>query len=373
MKLLVVASGMGVGGAERIAVALARHRREQGDAVTVVAPAGALDGELASAGAGRRTFPERGRSRAGAVLSALAVARAVAAVRPDVVHAHNVKAAALAWAGTRLVPRRPPVLATLHGIERGDDREAARLLARADRVACVSPDLERRMRDAGVAPERLLVVPNGVEPAPPLAPGRREAIREALGFAGRPLVSSVGRLAAVKAHDRFLAGAAELARARSDVGFAVVGDGPERARLEALAARLGLDGRVCFTGTRADARELIAASTAVTFTSASEGLSLVALEALDAGVPVVAPDVSGMRELLGGGAGVLLADTEPSTVAGALAALLDDDAARRAMGAAGAELVRERYAPGRMLAAYDELYAALASCREAEIRMPTNF
>jgi glycosyltransferase involved in cell wall biosynthesis len=114
---------------------------------------------------------------------------------------------------------------------------------------------------------------------------------------------------------------------------------------------------------RADARELIARSQLMVFTSESEGLSLAALEALDAGVPVLAPAVAGMRALLGEGSGVLLADTRPETIADAAAALLEDREHAGAMGAAGRALVRERYAPARMHAAYDALYADVLAAR----------
>jgi glycosyltransferase involved in cell wall biosynthesis len=354
----MVASGMGVGGAERIVVSLTEHLRQQGHEVAVAAPAGALDGELAATGVRRFVFAERGRSRAGAARNALAVARAVRAVRPDVVHAHNVKAAAIALAGVRLSGRRAPVIVTLHGIALSDDAAAARLLRRMERVACVAGELAERMAALGVPPGRLEVVPNAIEPQAPPSPAERDVLARELGVEGAPLVIAVGRLAPVKAHDRFLRAAATLAARRDDVRFLVVGDGPERGALESLARELGLADRVRFTGTRTDARALIACAALVVFTSESEGLSLAALEALDAGVPVVAPAVAGMRELLGGGAGVLIADTGPDAVAEAADALLGDDARRRAMGEAGRALVREGYASARMYAAYDALYAA---------------
>jgi glycosyltransferase involved in cell wall biosynthesis len=355
----MVASGMGVGGAERIVVSLAAHLREAGHEVTVAAPAGALDAELAALGAARATFPERGRSRAGALLSALAVARALRASRAEVVHAHNVKAAAIAWAATRLARRRPPLLATFHGIEASDDAAAARVLRRMTRVACVAEALAARLRSAGMPAERLAVVPNAVAQAAPLDGARRAAIDAELDLGGAAVVAAVGRLAPVKAHDRLLRAAAELAPHRPDARFLLIGDGPERAALEALAARLGIADRVRFTGTRADARDLIARAGVVVFTSESEGLPLAALEAMDAGVPVLAPAVAGMRELLAAGGGELLEDTQPGTIAAAVGALLDDAPRRARLGDAGRAIVRERYAPARMHAGYDALYAAL--------------
>jgi glycosyltransferase involved in cell wall biosynthesis len=363
VRILHVVAGMGIGGAERIVVSLATHQRGAGHAVAVAAPPGALDAELAAAGVARFTFPERGRSRAGAALSAVAVARAVRASRAEIVHAHNVKASAIAWAGARLARRRVPLVATFHGVAVAEDAAAVALLRRMDRVACVAGELAARLRTAGLAPGRLTVIPNGICAAEPLDPGRRARIDAELDLGGTHVLAAVGRLAPVKAYDRFLHAAAALAALRPDVRFLLVGDGPERPALEMLAGRLGIAERVRFTGAREDARDLIARADAVVMTSNSEGLSLTALEALDAGVPVLAPAVAGMRELLAGGAGLLLADTRPETVADAAAGLLDDPARRREMGAAGRALVRERYAPARMFAAYDALYAELLASR----------
>ena len=95
----------------------------------------------------------------------------------------------------------------------------------------------------------------------------------------------------------------------------------------------------------------------VVFTSAWEGLSIVALEALAAGVPVVAADVSGMRELLDTGAGRIVNEREPAAFARAVDRLLDDPGARAAMGERGRRLVEERYS----LRAMAEGYAASTS------------
>lgn len=359
-RILMVVGGMGMGGAERIVVSLASHLLEEGHQVAVAAPAGALDAELAALGVARFTFPERGRSKVGALLSALAVSRAVRASGAEVVHAHNVKAAALAWAGGRIARRRVPVLVTFHGIAARDDAAAGLLLRRMDRIACVADELAGRLHIAGVPPERLLVVPNAVAPAERLDDARRAAIDEALELEGAPVVVAVGRLVPAKAHDRLLRAAALVP---SDVRFLLVGDGPERSRLERLATELGLDSRVRFTGMRSDARELIARAQLVVFTSESEGLPLAALEALDADVPVLAPPVAGIRELVAAGACVPLSSTEPATIAAVIEGLLRNDGRRAELGAAGRALIRERYSPARMYETYDALYASLTALR----------
>ena len=97
--------------------------------------------------------------------------------------------------------------------------------------------------------------------------------------------------------------AVAVAAQHPDARFRLVGDGPRRYELEALSHRLGLMNRVEFLGARPDARAIIAASDLLVFSSEWEGLSIAALEALAAGVPVVSTPVEGMRVIQDGGAG----------------------------------------------------------------------
>jgi len=360
MRVLLLSPTMEVAGAERIVVALARHLAAGGHEVTVAAPPGPLDDELATAGVARRLLADRQRSRIGAARAAAAVAGAIRAGRPTVVHAHNPKMAAVAAAARRAVPGlAPPLLATFHGGDREDDPAAARLLRRADHLVCVEDGLRSRMVAHGCRPDRTEVIVNGVAPA--LAPDDPALARldAELGLTG-PVVAAVGTLHAGKAVDRIVRAAAIVTAAEPGARALVVGDGPERGALEALASSLGLGDRIRFLGVRRDAAALIQRADVVVSTSRSEGLSLAALEALGAGTPLVAPDVGGMRRLLGSGAGVLLADTEPGTVAAAVLAVLRSPDRGRAMGERGRALVAAHHGRGAMLDAYEALYADLA-------------
>jgi glycosyltransferase involved in cell wall biosynthesis len=315
--------------------------------VAVASPRGPLEDELAAAGAELVELPERGRSRVGAAGSAVRLARALRRLRPHVVHAHNVKVTVTAGAAARLAagPRRPPVVATFHGVARSEYGAAAKLLRAADTVACVSDDLRRGLAEAGFPDGRLTVIRNAVTPPAGGAPPEGAA----------PLVA-VGRLVEQKNHERLLEAMALLAPERPGLRLAIVGDGPLRGALEARAAALGLGGSVRFTGARPDARAWIAAAGLLVFSSDWEGLSIAALEALAEGTPVVATPVEGMRELLESGAGVRVADFTPASLAGALGALLDAPQRRAEMAAAGRRLIAERFSPAAMLDAYEALY-----------------
>jgi glycosyltransferase involved in cell wall biosynthesis len=360
MRIQMVIAEMGVGGAENVLLRLSNGLVERGHRVAVVGDEGALDEDLGGMDVRRYVVRDRRRSLVGSVRTAAQAAGAVRDFRPDIIHAHNVRVAAIAGAAARLAaPRRPPpVLATFHGVVPAERRRAALLLRTARRVACVSHELADGLVANGVDPRRLEVVPNAVEPPRPVTSARRAAIERELGVAGAPVVAAVGRLVPEKAYERFLEAAASVAADHPGTRFVLVGDGPLRPSLEAKAAELGLEETAIFAGTRRDARDIIACSEIVVFTSRSEGLSIAALEALSAAVPVVATDVPGMHELLGGGAGVLV---EPSTaaVASAVSKLLADEPRRRRMGELGRELVGRCYSPRLMVERYLELYGGL--------------
>ncbi|HEX6020899.1 MAG TPA: glycosyltransferase family 4 protein [Solirubrobacter sp.] len=327
MRILLASPGMGLGGAERVVVALASGLTARGHEVAVSGPEGALDAELPE-GVRRLPLPERGRSPAGVLEWVARTARFVRSFRPHVVHAHNAKATVAAAAAVRVArgPRRPPVLATHHGAAPEDRAAAARLLRLADALVCVSED---------VAMPSATVIHNGVAPPPPPAewPG------------DDPLVLWVGRLAPVKNPQRFLAVAALVDGAQ----FVVVGDGELQLHSP----------HVTFLGARKDARALIARADLLVVTSDSEGQSIVVLEALSAGTPVVSTPVPGMRDLLGGGAGIITPDFTPESLAAAVRELLADPARRTRMGEMGARLVLERFSADHMVDEYARRYHAL--------------
>jgi glycosyltransferase involved in cell wall biosynthesis len=350
MRILHAAPGMSVGGAERLVVELADGLVARGHTVLVSGPPGRLDGQLG--GVGRVLLPERGRSPLGAAEGVMRLAAAIRRERPDVIHGHNVKASFVAAVAARVArgPRRPPVIATFHGVLPAEYPAAARLLRAADRVVCVSAELAEGLASHGIP---TVVVRNGVT----LPEG--EVVGGEIAGAGRPLVVAVGRLVEQKNHERLLHAARHVRDRGVSAGFAIVGDGPLRERLTARAAELEVD--VLFTGARDDAPAVMARADLVAFSSDWEGLSVAALEALAAGTPVVSTPVEGMRELLATGAGTLTASMDPHALGDAIVELLGDAPRRAAMGAEGRRLVAERFSASAMLDAYERLYRELVS------------
>jgi glycosyltransferase involved in cell wall biosynthesis len=360
VRVLQAIAAWGMGGAERVALLLTQSLARDGVPVALVTAPGFLDAQV-PAEVARYHVPDRRRSVVGTVRTVGRTTQAMREFEPTLVHAHGVKVPGVVLAARRLLPRRsrPPVLVTFQAVAPQDLPMAARILTRADHVVCVSQALRDRLIGAGVHPSRMSVIYNSVSPAEPMtAPGARVLDRE-LDPDDAPLVCLVGRLVEQKRPERFVDMAAEMAAHDDTVRFLVVGDGPLRHATEARARQRGVRDVIHFTGQRDDARPLIARSHAVVFTSAWEGLSVAALEALQAGVPVVATETDGMRELLSSGAGVVVRDAAPAALAREVLDLLHHPERRERMARCGRELIARQFAPEVMIRAYRALYTQL--------------
>jgi glycosyltransferase involved in cell wall biosynthesis len=280
-------------------------------------------------------------------------------VRPHVVHANSSKAGILARlaAAATGVPVR---IFTVHGwAYRAHSGLAARGYLTAERLVrplttatiCVAEtERETGLRERTCDAARTVVIPNAVDV------GRAPAA----ALAGDPpLILSVGRL---KAPKDFATLVRALALVRAPFAATVAGDGPERAELAALARRLGV--RVELAGERDDVPRLLAGADVFVLASRSEGLPLSILEAMAAGLPVVASAVGGVPELVEAGVtGLLVPPGEDAALADALEHLLADAELRRRLGAAGRARAAERFDLPRFHAEHLELYRALLAER----------
>jgi glycosyltransferase involved in cell wall biosynthesis len=277
--------------------------------------------------------------------------------RADVVHGHSSKAGFLVRLAALLTGRRRRCVFTPHGwswwafsgwqarLYRGLERRAAPW-GRA--ILAVSA----HERDAALAcrvgrPQQYRVVRNGVSlqdfAAPPCPqPGR---------------AVMVGRFDAPKRHDTAVRAFALLRARMPEATLDLVGDGPLRARTEALAAQLGVAGAVRFLGQRRDVPALLARASCLLLASDYEGCPLTVLEGMAAGLPVVATRFGGIEELVDHGRTGRIAAPDPESVAAALAAVLGDPTAARAMGDAARAEAQARFSRERMVAEVEAVYA----------------
>ena len=268
--------------------------------------------------------------------------RLLAAWRPDVAHAHGLRAGALtaialAFVRPTVYHPRPALVVTVHNAPAAGGATGAiyRVLerivaARADSVLCVAPDLEERMRAAGARRVGRATVPAAVPAtaAPAPAAGVSAETPAARPLPGepapdRPLVLAAGRLAAQKGFGTLLEAAAGWRDLRPEPLLVIAGEGPLEASLKSQAARLGLDTR--FAGHRDDIPALLAAAAVFVLPSTWEGQPLILQEALRAGVPIVATRVGGTPVLTGEDAAVLIPPGDARRLADAVRAVLTDE------------------------------------------------
>ncbi|WP_182113692.1 glycosyltransferase family 4 protein [Actinotalea sp. JY-7876] len=319
--------GSSAGGVARHVAQIAAAAPSRGIRVAVAGPA-ALRAQVA--GEGVPYVPVEITDRPGP--GDVAVVRRLRALErtTDVVHAHGLRAGALAVIAAAGLRGRPAIVVTLHNLPVGGAAVRAiaevleRLVARgADVVLGVSGDLVERARARGARRAERALVPAPPHPAPT---SDRAAVRADLGVPdGGRLLVTVARLAPQKGLDLLCDAAAHLAGVRGDVTWVLAGDGPLADHLAARVADEALPVRLL--GRRSDVADLMAAADVVVSTALWEGQPLGVQEALALGAAVVATDVGGTREVTGDGAAVLVAP-DASLVAGAVAAVLGDDARR---------------------------------------------
>jgi glycosyltransferase involved in cell wall biosynthesis len=224
-----------------------------------------------------------------------------------------------------------------------------------DAVACVSEATAERVRQVGVPAAKVAVIRNALDAT---AYERGEPGASATGGV-RFRVGAVGRLSPEKGFDVFVRAAAVVARHRPDVGFILYGEGPMRPVLEELIRREGLAGRFILAGFRQDLPAVLPGLDVAVSSSHTEGLPVALMEAMAAGLPVVATRVGGTPEVVADGVtGLLVPANDPAALAAKVMALLDDPR-RTAMGEAGRRRVRDEFTFAAMAERYERLFATV--------------
>lgn len=327
VSAILMVTGVVAGGVGRHVEQLTRSLVRLGHTVVVACPdVVASHFRLVEAGAqhvaleiGPRPSPHRDRRSTAVLREAM---REV-----DVVHAHGVRAGALATMARD--GDRPGLVVTLHNaaperrlaavVHRGLERMACR---GADLVLGVSADLVADAWERGAGDVALAVVP-----AARATPQQdREQVRAALGLGGAtPLVVAVGRLAPQKGFDRLLDALVAAGTTAEDALVVIAGDGPQAEALQRTIDRAGLPVRLL--GHRSDVPDLLAAADVAISSARWEGQPVWLQEALSVGAPIVATDVGGTEQVLDGAA-LLVQGDDPEALGAALTALLVDEGLR---------------------------------------------
>lgn len=252
-----------------------------------------------------------------------------------------------------------------HGWLLGPKRFSHHLLYRlgsrwVDGLVAVSEDVRGAILDTmpGIPPDKITVVANCVDIDRYGISEERERFRRALGFGDSDhLMTAVATFKRQKGHRTLLGAAAKVMPRFPRLKMLLVGDGDLREAMETLTAVEGLDDQIHFLGARQDVPEILAASDSFVLPSLWEGLPMALIEAMATGLPIIATDVSGTRDVMvPGETGLLVPPGDSESLAQAVEMLLNDPARGRRMGAAARRQVTALYGSHKQAAEYMALY-----------------
>lgn len=374
VRVVQVAYKSEVTGGEQVLLQLVRVLTAADHEVHAVCPSpGPLTVALGDLGARVHVIPMRTTYALGSVL---ALAELFESVEADLVHTHGMLVNILG----RMAAHRTgiPCISTVHVTRDLGGRPrvgglAAMLKNRfyyrpldnwtsryADRVVAVSDAVRQDLLRQGYAADRIVVIPNGIDPAPfeAVPPSEGATLRDELGVPGDAIVmGQVARLSPQKDLLTFVDAVARAIDLTPRVHALVAGEGPERAAIEARIRLRGLGDRIRLLGFRTDVARLMAAFDVFVLSSRWEGLPLTVLEAMASSLPVVATAVDGTREaVVEGTTGLLVPPGDVDSLASAMAALADDRELATRMGSAGHARMLEHFHVDRVAQAHLALY-----------------
>jgi len=336
--------------------------------VAVLARDGPSRAELDAAGAPITVIGKYGKLDPFALLR---LARHIQSVGPDIVHTWLFAANSYG----RLAARRAGVTRIIAGERRLDKWKAwyhvaidKYLARRTDRIVANSPAIVEFAVEHGIAREKFAVIPNAAPPHafhsdPP--PPRDELLRKVGLPRNVRLIAAIGRLCPQKRIKDLIWAADLLKRARDDTHLLIFGEGPHRERLTRYRNQVEIADRVHFLGERGDLADWMPHFDLLWLASEHEGQSNAILEAMAAGVPVVASDIPGNRELVVDGVtGFLVPIGDRAGFAKAAQAILSDSTLRERLGGASKERARVEFGVAKMVERYEWLYAELMEAKQ---------
>lgn len=356
------------GGIESVVMALAIGQTRAGHSVHVIAiETPGTDGNAFSVGleaAGVAVLHVKVRARAYAQ-ERRAVTALCRRIRPDLVHTHGYRPDVVD--GPAIKRLGIATISTIHGLTNHESLKGrffhwlqARALRGYDAVVVVCRPLVHAYIERGISPKRLYCVPNGWGGP---APHRRDEARSSLRLNEHDVVVGwIGRLSAEKGADVFVEAMSRVARRYTGepaLKAIVLGDGPERDALQARSRSLGLNGEIEWRGTVAGAGRFAAAFDVFVLSSRSEGTPIALLEAIAAGVPVVATSVGGVPDVVSRVEALLVPPDEPRALAAAIEDALRQRAAAAARATAALKRLDTEYALSLWLSRYEALYRAV--------------
>jgi glycosyltransferase involved in cell wall biosynthesis len=368
MRIAYLLTSLGIGGAERQVIGLARRMAQRGHVVKlfILLPPGKEDWLVNSGPQPLEATHLNVRKQPLNVLQALTRGAAeFRAFRPGLIHSHNFHGNLVARILHLFLPQTP-VLSTIHNVYEGGWHRmlAYRLTDPLSRrtVAVSEAARERYVRLHAVPAAKISVIRNGIETEEFTPnPARRAETRTALDLRNEFLWIATGRLAPAKDYPNLLRAFAQIRTASIPTRLCIAGSGtPEHtAHLQALASSLGVAGAIQWLGIRNDLPALLDAADAFVLSSAWEGMPLALGEAMSMEKPVVATDVGGVRELTGESAQLVPALSTEALAAAMLRTMQLSPQYREKIGRAARTRILENFSMDRQADQWEQIYADL--------------
>jgi glycosyltransferase involved in cell wall biosynthesis len=339
---------------------------------------GALLEEATSRGIPVEEYAIKSLYNLGAMYARLRLARYLREHAIEIVHSYGFYSNLFAIPAARLAGA-PVVIASIRDCGEAltpAQRRAQRMFCRmADCVLANAEGVRRWLVSEGYPVRKIQVIRNGIVRPMTVAVEERSKLRQELGLAPNTrLIAVCSRLTPMKGIEHFLDAASVVGRRRPDVRFLIIGgpshigNGGYKSELERYAASLGLEKRVIFTGFRTDVAKMLPEIDISVLPSLSEGLSNSLLEAMAAGVPVIATRVGGTPEAVeDGNTGLLVPPADLGALIRAMTFLLDNPQSMRRMGEEGRRRVLSRFSVERMIQETESLYFKLLSASRARV------
>ena len=363
MKILLLTTHLEMGGIPVYVVNLARGLKRRGHVPVVASGGGWFERRLLEEEISHYKVPCRTSSELNPKLWLLVFPRLLRIVRrerPDLIHAHTRVTQVLAWALSHSAGI--PYVTTCHGLYRF--RIGRRLFRCWGRwvMAISGPSMDRLVRQYKLAPpHQVLLIRNGVEVDRFLEPVPVDQVawyKQTLGLKGSPIIGSVARLSPVKGLDVLLKVVPRLLPAYPQLQVLLVGDGPVKSDLIRLAYELGIAEHVVITHPVEDTRIPLAALDVFVAPSLREGFGLAIVEAMAAGVPVVASNSGGPAEIIEDGtSGLLVLPGDPKPLEEAIRALLADPKGARQIAQGGRQRALAHFDMKRVVEEVEKVYA----------------
>ncbi len=366
ISIMEVIYAFDLGGSEQLSATIAKKLRERGFPISVCSltgPGGPVRDQLEVNG-----IPcfSAGMGHVSRFRFQYALYKIFLSEKPDVIHVHHAPLFIQAYLPAKLAGIKRIIL-TEHSNHQTKDESRLKKLSRffskrADMVTTIHDGLRAFfINDLGVSKEKIVTIPNGIDTSKfsPITGGRK-AIEGVYMSSGKFVISCIGRLVPEKDHENLLNAIKQVVdNGTFDFEVLIVGDGPRFDELRDCIDKLNISTYVKMLGARNDIIDILRRSDVVVLSSKTEGLPMVLLEAMGAGVPCIATAVGGIPQLLGNGAGTVVPPQDSELLANAIISAHKNRDELRAMGERARQRVVDDYDIDRVVDRYVAIFIRL--------------